>query len=432
MMARIKAFLTFLAFSLLAPAFALDMTDVYNTLANSFYNFVDKNEGMTSFQSLNITSGGREESLGSAFTGLADDISFFDYNPAASCLLKKGEVALFHNSWIADSNLESLAWADRFGDFGMGAKIKCFYVPFTEYNFFGDRVSGNYYSETTACVNASYNFFHGYYFKGLAVGGNIKSAWRSVPDYTNNETNAIIQGSGLAQSALAFMADIGAMLTFDAFKNFDSRDPNLRIGFCAQNLGAAIKGFGSQGSFGIDDPLPSSVNIGASYRLFKFLAFTADFKQPLNFQDFSKSGLWSAGLGVDVNVTSFLEFMAGFRLKGGNPRFSLGSEFKIKKFIFDVNYTFDLTSSLNPVNHFSLSARIALGDHGRKLKQERCDGFYTKGLDEYAKGNYQEAVKYWEQALKEDKAFTPAKKWIETVNSSQRLYERVLDIQSLD
>ena len=194
----------------------------------------------------------------------------------------------------------------------------------------------------------------------------------------------------------------------------------------------SLKGFGSQGSFGLDDPLPSALCAGASYRLLKFLAFTADFRQPMNFQNFSKSGLWSAGIGVDWTVTNYLEFMAGFRLKGGNPRFSLGSEFKIKKFIFDVNYTFDLTSSLNPVNHFSLSARVALGDRGRKIKREMCDKYYTLGLDEYAKGNYDEAVKWWTEALKEDKSFTPAKKWIETVRGSQRLYNRVLDIQSLD
>ena len=431
-MASKRALLTIAFFFSLFRLNALDLTDVYHTLGGTFSGFVDSNEGLTGFRSLNITSGGREESLGGAFTGLADDIGFFDYNPAASCLLRKGEVAVFHNSWIADSNIETLAWADRFNDLGLGAKIKCFYVPFTEYNYFGNRVAGNYYSETTACFNVSYNFFHGYYFKGLALGANAKAAWRSVPDYTDNETDMIIQGSGLAQSSLAVMADFGAMLSFDALKRFASREPNLRIGISAQNLGAAFKGFGSQGQLGLDDPLPSNICAGASYRLFKFLAITADFSQPVNFQNLSKSGLWSAGAGIDFYVTDFLEFMAGFRLKGGNPRISLGSEFRIKKFIFDLNYTFDLTSSMNPVNHFSLSARVNLGDRGRKARQDRCDDYYTKGLDEYSKGNYDAAVEFWRSALKEDKSFTPAKRWIQTVEGSQKLYKRVLDIQSLD
>ena len=431
-MASKRALLTALIFLSLSKLFALDLTDLYHSLGNSFYNLVDSNEGLTGFRSLNVSSGGREESLGGAFTGLADDIGFFDYNPAASCLLQKGEAALFHNSWIADSNIETLAWADRFENLGLGAKIKCFYVPFTEYNYFGNRVAANYYSETTAYLNASYNFFKGYYFKGLAIGGNFKAAWRSVPDYTNNETDSIIQGSGLSQSSLGIMADIGAMLTFDCFKNFASREPNLRVGLSAQNLGAAFKGFGGQGSFGIDDPLPSAASAGISYRPFKKLMIAMDFNKPINFQNFSKSGLWSAGAGIEVNATDFLSIMAGFRLKGGNPRISLGSEFKIKKFIFDINYTFDLTSSVNPVNHFSLSARVNLGDHGRKARQARCDDLYTRGLDEYAKGNYEGAVELWKAALQEDKFFTPARRWIETVRGSQKLYERVLDIQSLD
>ncbi len=413
-------------------SFALDLSDVNNTLASTFMGLVDNNEGLTSFPSLNITSGGREESLGGAFTGLSDDICFFDYNPAASCILRLGEAALFHNSWIADSNLESLAWADRYGDFGVGAKLKCFYVPFTEYNYFGERVAGNYYSETTAIINASYNFFHGYYFKGLAVGVNLKGVWRSVPDYTDNETDSIISGSGLAQSGLGIMADIGFIMTFDAAKNFGSREPNLRLGLSVQNLGAAFTGFGSQGTFKLDDPLPTAVAFGASYRLFKKLALTADIKKPINLSDFSKSAAWSAGAGIEFNVTEFFSVLGGFRLKGANPRISLGSEFTIKKIVFDVNYTFDLTSSLNPVNHFSLSARFKLGDHGRKQKQEKCDSFYTRGLDEYSKGNYGAAISCWEAALKEDKSFTPAKKWIETVRASQKLFNRVINIQSLD
>lgn len=432
MMASKKGLLALIFISLSAGAFALDMTDIFHTMSNPFYNMVDPNEGMTSFPSLNIPCGGREESLGGAFTGLCDDICFFDYNPAASCLLQKGEVALFHNSWIADSNLETLAWADRFNDLGLGAKLKCFYVPFTEYNFFGDRVAANYYSETTACVNVSYNFFHGYYFKGLAVGTNLKASWRSVPDYTNNETNSIIQGSGLSQSSLGVMADLGIMLSFNAFKNFASREPNLKVGVSVLNLGAAFTGFGSQGNFAVDDPLPTAAAVGVSYRLLKKLAICADFRQPINLSDFSKSAKWSAGIGIDFNVTDYLEFMAGFRLKGANPRFSLGTEFKVKKFIFDINYTLDLTSSLNPVNHFSLSARVALGDHGRKQRQERCDDLYTKGLDEYTKGNEDAAVEYWKAALKEDKAWTPAQRWIDTVEASHKLYERVLNIQSLD
>ncbi len=423
------------AFAMLIFSFegtCLDYVEAHSNLADSFSSLVDPNEGLTSFQSLTIPSGGRDESLALAFTGLADDICFFDYNPAASCVLKNSEVAVFHNSWISDSNIESLAATWRLGDFGFGAKAKCFYVPFTEYNIFGSRVAGGYYSETTGTLNVSYNFFRGYYFKGLAVGANLKGGWRSIPDYTDNVTDAIIEKSGLSQSAAAIMGDLGILLRFNAGKLFSSRDSNLRFGLSLMNAGVSYTGFESARGIVVDDPLPTYLSAGVSYKFIPAVTLTTEFRQPLNFKEFEKSGLWSAGAGVEVEVTEFFEVLAGFRIKGANPRISMGTEFKVRKFVVDLNYTFDLTSSINPINHFSLSARVNLGDQGRKLKEEQVDKLYTAGLDEYAKGNLDAAVSYWESALSIDRGFDPARNWIKAVENSQKLYNRVINMQSLD
>lgn len=413
-------------------AYSLEYVDVYSNLADSFASFVDKNAGTTVFPSLNIPSGGREESLGAAFTALADDIGFFDYNPAASCVLENTELALYHNSWISDSNVETLAFTQRKDDLGYGAKLKCFYVPFTEYNDFGDRVASNYYSETTLTANISYNFFHGYYFKGLAVGANVKAAWRSIPDYTDRVSGQLIKNSGLAQSGAAIMCDIGMLLRFNAAKFFDDRNPNLKIGVSIQNAGVALTGFGTSSGIKLDDSLPTQISAGVSYRFIKPCAVCFDFTQPVNVFDFSKSNLWSAGIGIDVNVTSFVEVMAGFRLKGANPRFSLGTEVNLKKFTIDLNYTFDLTSSLNPVNHFSLSAKINLGDRGRKSVEMEAEGYYEDGLKYYARGQMEQAVECWNKCLKLNPSFTPARNSIKLVDNSKKLFDRVIDIQSLE
>ena len=411
---------------------ALDYIDTYHSISSSFKSFTDPNEGLTSFPSLNIPSGGRDESLGSAFTGLCDDICFFDYNPAASCVLKNTEIAVFHNAWISDSNLESIAGTVRCGNLGLGAKLKCFYVPFSEYNIFGSRVAGNYYSETTGILNVSYNFMEGYYFKGLAAGLNLKGGWRSIPDYTDNETDALIAGSGLAQSSAAVMCDAGILLRFNVLKNYASRDPNLKVGLSILNAGVAFTGFGSSKGTVLDDPLPTAVSLGVSYRFIKPLALTAEFRQPVNLMAFDKSALFSAGMGLDIIITDYMEIMAGFRLKGANPRFSLGSEFKVRKLTIDVNYTFDLTSSLNPVNHFSLSARINLGDRGRLAKKTKADEYYARGLNEYSKGNLEAAVAYWQSALDYDKTFEPARNWIKAVKNMQTLFERAKEIQNIN
>ena len=67
---------------------ALELKDVNSKLSDIFNFNHDSNEGTTVFRSLNIPSGGRAESLGTALTGLSDDINFLDYNPAGSAVLK--------------------------------------------------------------------------------------------------------------------------------------------------------------------------------------------------------------------------------------------------------------------------------------------------------------------------------------------------------
>ena len=125
-----KLFCFFLITSGIASASALDLTDLTDTLAGSFLEMAGDNEGTTGFRSLLIPQGGRSESLGGAFTGLCDDVSYIDYNPAASAILENTEIALFHNAWIADSAMETIAATTRFNNFGIGGKISCFYVPF--------------------------------------------------------------------------------------------------------------------------------------------------------------------------------------------------------------------------------------------------------------------------------------------------------------
>jgi hypothetical protein len=412
---------------------ALDLTEVTTKLSEAFSSLTGDNEGTTAYRSLLIPSGGRAESLGSAYTGLADDISYLEYNPAASSIMEQTETAVFHNAWISDSAMEMLAGTVRLNNAGFGAGIKCFYVPFSEYNIFGERVAGSYYTETTAILNASYNFLAGYYFKGIAVGFNVKAVWRGVPDYTDNDTDAIISGSGLAQSGLAFAGDAGIMLRFNAGKLYIDREPNLRIGLNLLNAGAAMTGFGSSSEIQLDDPLPTSASAGVSYRMIKPLLFTAEFRQPLNLQDLSEYQMWSAGAGVSVSITSFFDVLGGFLIKGGNPRISIGSEFVLmKKIQMNVNYTLDLTSSVNPVNHISLSAKITLGDNGRAERQKQIDLYYSEGLASFANGDFTAAIQSWQKVLKLDKLYDPAKDGIKSAQNQIILFQRIRDAQFLN
>lgn len=429
---KLVIFQFFLLFQTVFFLPSLEFTDVYGSLSDAFLELIDSNEGMTVFRSLYIPAGGRAESMGSAFTGLANDIGFLEFNPAASSVLESTELAVFHNAWIADSAVETIAYTMRNRNFGWGTSLKCFYVPFTEYNIFGERASGGYYSETTATLNFAYNFLAGYDFKGLAVGFNLKASYRSVPDYSNDATMQVIEDSGLSQSAIGIMGDLGFQLRFNLAKFYISREPNFQVGLVFSNLGAAFTGFGSQSEVVLDDALPTRVAFGVSYKMIRPVTVTLEFRQPINLQDISLSEQWSAGAGCSVQCTDFFSFQAGFLLSGANPRFSIGSEFLVQGFLINANYTFDMTSSINPVNRISISAKMNLGDRGRKALQDKIDALYSEGLKLYTEGKLEEAIIVWQEILNYDAGFDPAIVGIEAAEDSLNLLKSIREFQMLD
>ena len=405
--------------------FALDYSDVASALTELGYFNSNENEGATSFRSLLIPIGGRPESLGSAFTGLGDDASYINYNAAAGCILNDTQASVYHNSWIADSKMETLVYTTRIDNVGFGLQAGCLYMPFSEYNLFGDRVNASYYSETNIAANISYNFLAGYDFKGLAVGATLKSAYRSMPDYTNNDTDAIIPFSGLAQSGLAIMADLGLMMQFNFLKFFASRTPNVRIGVSVQNLGAAITGIGSKTGVKLDDPLPTYFAAGMSCQFLPVITATFDVKQPFNLQNPSQYQMFSFSGGMILAFTKNFNLLLGAEFKGGNPRFSTGAEFQLTNARLNFNYSLDLTSSFNPVNRISISAKILLGDRGRAQRQKLIDELYSKGLDHYANSEWEEAIEVWQAILILNKRYDPAILGIESARAQIEMYEKV-------
>ena len=411
----------------LTPVIALGIGDLQGSMSNPFQSLFADTTGQTSYRSLLIPQGGRAESLGTSYTGLSNDIGFLDYNPAGSATLKQTEFSLFHNNWIADSSIDSFAWTTRLNNFGMGAGLKCFYVPFTEYDIFGEKVSSTYYSESTLTLNASYNFLSSYSFKGLSFGGNIKTSFRSMPDYSG-------------QSGIALMADLGLLTRFNFLKFYSSREPNMRVGIAVVNIGAGITGFGT--GICLDDPLPSRIAAGLSYKVIRPLTFTFEYRKPINLLDIKASEESCYACGVMIDAADFISLMGGFLLQGGNPRFSTGAEFMVKNIRMGATYTLDLSSSANPVNHISVSAKLLLGDRGRQDKQDTIDKLYRDGLLFYAQSAVAEdtdqavvlldkAMKQWQRLLRIDPEFDPAIKGINVIKEERANLKKVKEAQML-
>ena len=410
---------------LTSSVYSLDISDVSDVFTDLGYIGSSQNEGTTSYRSLLIPVGGRSESLGSAYTGLCDDAGYINFNAAASCILNETQASAFHNSWIADSKMDTIVYTTRIDNMGIGFQAGCLYMPFTEYNLFGERVNTSYYTETNFAANISYNFLAGYDFKGFALGATVKTVFRSVPDYTDNDTDSIKTLSGLAQSGVGIMADVGLMLQFNFLKYFASRTPNVRIGLSAQNLGAAFTGLGSSSGIKLDDPLPTYFAAGISCQFLPIITATFDIKQPVNLFHVTDYQLFSVSAGVILAFTKHFSLLAGAEIKGGNPRFSVGSELQLSNARLNFNYSLDLTSSLNPVNRISLSAKILLGDRGRAERQKQIDELYLKGLEYYSNAEWEKAIEQWELVLKINKRYDPAILGIESAKSQIDMYARV-------
>ncbi|WP_461247811.1 UPF0164 family protein [Treponema sp. R6D11] len=413
----------FLLFSPLLSLWADDSQDSYGNVSDYLNNIygIDDNSGLTAFPILNIPMGGRSEGMAGAFSAVSDDISFLEFNPAGSSMLEKSELAFFHNNWIADVKIEGIAYSTRLGNLGLAAGGKWLYSPFTEYNYYGDRVSGGYYSEGAAIINASYNFFSGYYFSGLSLGMNVKGAFRSMPDYTDDHDN-VIKGSGASQSTAMVMADIGLLTRFNFLKAYNSKDKNASAALVIRNLGPSA----------LDEPLPTVVNAAISYKPIRPLTLGFDFLLPLNLADISLSESPYGALGLAVNVTNFLSMRAGVMLKPGSSRVTVGSAVSMDKISFDINYTLDLLTQLQPLNRISLAVRFDLGDGGRGLLSKKVDELYLLGLEAYSKGNLDDARTCWEEALKLDPKYDPARESLAMLNDRENLKQKIEDLYKLD
>lgn len=387
-----------------APSWA-DSADFYSAWTNLLKNFADPNTGLTVFPTLLIPMGGMYEGMGTAYTAMAADGGFMESNPAASSRLSRTELSFYHHAWIADSNMEGAIYTMRFNDLGIGLGGKFLYVPFTAYNEWGLAGAQDYITETVATANVSYNFFSGYYFSGVSVGGNLKMAYRNIP--------AVFAAD---QSSLAVMADFGVQTSFNLLKFYSSRTRNFSVGAAVKNLGITTLS---------DETLPQTASAGIAWNPLRPWTIAADFNYPFMFPWQPPAETWNVAVGTSVAMTSFLSVQGGVLMKADNPRLSLGTLIELGTLNFDVNYNLDLSGQLSPLDKFSVQAKIDLGDSGRAEREARAEQLYLQGVDEFANGDYAKAIELWKQVLVIDPKYQPAADSIRTVEKTLSLQDQL-------
>jgi hypothetical protein len=130
-------------------------------------------------------------------------------------------------------------------------------------------------------------------------------------------------------------------------------------------------------------------------------------------------------------MTNFFDLHGGLLIKEGLPRLALGSSFDVDLARITINYTLDLTTQLTTLNRISVQAAFSLGDLGRGDIAKKVDTLYLNGLDAYARSEIDSAISLWEQALKLDPSFDPARESRDAALASKGLKQTMIELQNI-
>ena len=420
--------------------------DVEELYSDMYDFFVDNGLGATDYSGLNsfltlyVPPGGKYEGMGTAFTGVSDDIGFFNANPSVSSRLDLSEVSFFHNNFIEDVNMETVAFTGRYNDIGYGFQGKWLHIGFTSVNDWAESVDSGIYSEFVLKNNISLNVLRGFDFSGISIGTSLNMAYRSVPSvYDSIDVDD--------QSALAAFFDLGILTEFNFMKFYSSRSRNLSLGLSLLNVGREF--------IENPDPLPTSANFGFAYSPISPLTISYDLSYKFNIEYDGSAYSLSEGegfyhaVGFDMQFIDLASVHGGFLYKPGTPRISLGTEISYRKapgeeviieqdlldaqneYIFVINYSLDLVTE-SPLNRFSIELKINLGDYQRFENREKIQELYVKGLQLYSDGEIEEAMDIWEICLSLDSKFDPAIRMMELAEKSLALQQKIRDKEVIE
>ncbi len=261
--------------------------------------------GTTGLNFLKMNIGSRAQGMGSAFTGIANDINAPFYNPAGIAFVLRPAVMFYHSRWIEDISVENLSALYPFGNkITLSGGITYLHLPDIE--GYDIDPSGN---PVPAGSFRVYDFL-----------GSVNFGYRVSWDFSVGLQLKYIQEriDDVTASGIAF--DIGAL--------YKTPLDFLSIGVAFQNIGPKIK------YEAYKEKLPFSYRLGLAYQLpEQAVTFAVDACKTVD----EKVKIYS---GIEVEFMDMMALRGGYQFQTDvGDGYSLGMGLKLMD-QYRMNYVF--------------------------------------------------------------------------------------------
>jgi len=231
---------------------------------------------------LKLGIGPRQVGLGSAFTGVGDDVYTIYWNPGGLGLVRRWQISAMYNSYFADMYYGALTGVKQFRILGSRkttAGIGLFFHGMPDWDSTEGQVTEKGSASNTLLVG-SFGQRMDWLTQNLSIGINAKVGYSKLVNY----------------DAFTLATDIGLMYRFDAWNR------PLSFGFAVQNIGFQTAFINEKA------PIPFGLRFGASYRI-----STCHTHSLLIATDISKYKFGNLNLGIGAEYW----FRGFFGIRGG-------------------------------------------------------------------------------------------------------------------
>lgn len=321
--------------------------------------------GTTAANFLEIGVGSAANSMGNAYTTIAEDLSAIYWNPAKVSQLENYEVMFMHQPWLAGISFNFMAGSLPIEDIGV-------------IGFGITMLSSGEIEETTL----DYQDGTGSYYDASSMAVSLVFSRQLTPNFSVGFAGKYIMERISTMKASALALDLGVHVVTSFFERPESDVQGIQIGMCIANYGGKMKLEGDDTFIAVDPEtneggnndlieadyrmqeyeLPTLFRIGLAYDLFNTsvnrMTFAMDANHPNNNYEYVNSGLqYRLAIWQQLEIKLRTGYKTLF-LKDSTQGLTFGFGLKLRfagSGNLRIDYSFSDMGELGKINNYTLS-----------------------------------------------------------------------------